>query len=355
MNVIDLLRKHGIEPKKASGTKGGEYASACPGCGGDDRFRIWPDQNEGQGGFWCRQCGKKGDAIQFLRDFDGLSFQQACERLGRKLPDSRDLHSAAPRKAAADWTPRDPEAPGPAWQEHAKKLITWAFEQLMVNPEQLGWLSARGITEAAAVRFGLGWVPEDLYRSREAWGLPEIKNEKTGKVRPLWIPRGLMIPWFAGVLPIRIRIRRPDPVEFGPRYYMMPSSASVTMLLRHHENRHHPKTGLIMPEVYVVVESELDAIMLNCQCLELCGAVALGSNSAHPDVAATKILSGASVILNALDFDAAGASERDWWPKHFPKSRRWPVPRGKDPGDAYKAGVNIREWVTAGLPEGLRK
>lgn len=348
MNVIDLLRKHGIEPKKASGTHGGEYSSACPGCGGDDRFRIWPEQHEGQGGYWCRQCGKKGDAIQFLRDFDGLSFRQACERLGRPVPDSKDLRTGKPRASAPDWRPRDPQAPGSAWSEHAKKLIAWGYEQLMGNDGQLAWLKARGIPEAAVVLFGLGWIPNDVYRVRESWGLPVIKDEKReGRPRPLWVPMGLVIPWFDGQTATRIRIRRPDPGD-GPRYYMVPGSASATMLIA------PERKELVRREVYVVVESELDAIMLHCQASDVCGAVALGSNSAHPDVAAAAILEKAAVILNALDLDAAGSSQREWWTAHFPQSKRWPAGKHKDPGDAYKAGMNIREWVIAGLPEGMR-
>jgi len=33
-----------------------EYSSACPVCGGYDRFRFWPDDNN----FWCRRCGLSG-------------------------------------------------------------------------------------------------------------------------------------------------------------------------------------------------------------------------------------------------------------------------------------------------------
>lgn len=34
----------------------GEYSSACPSCGGHDRFKSWP----AVGNYWCRQCGLKG-------------------------------------------------------------------------------------------------------------------------------------------------------------------------------------------------------------------------------------------------------------------------------------------------------
>jgi hypothetical protein len=36
--------------------KRNEYSSACPQCGGHDRFRYWPDV----GNFWCRQCDLRG-------------------------------------------------------------------------------------------------------------------------------------------------------------------------------------------------------------------------------------------------------------------------------------------------------
>ena len=77
MNTLDLAMKN-VVLKKASGTNGGEWQGPCPACGGDDRFHVWPEQNEGKGAYWCRGCGKTGDNIQYLRDFCGLSFRDAC-------------------------------------------------------------------------------------------------------------------------------------------------------------------------------------------------------------------------------------------------------------------------------------
>ncbi|WP_342452329.1 primase-helicase zinc-binding domain-containing protein [Desulfovibrio desulfuricans] len=41
-----------------------EFAGPCPECGGEDRFIVWPDKPNG-GGYWCRGCGRQGDAIQY--------------------------------------------------------------------------------------------------------------------------------------------------------------------------------------------------------------------------------------------------------------------------------------------------
>ena len=44
------------------------------------------------------------------------------------------------------------------------------------------------------------------------------------------------------------------------------------------------------------------------------------------------------MILVALDFgdgDLAGAKGWPWWQGQFSQARRWPVPAGKDPGEAF--------------------
>jgi DNA primase len=76
MNILEEIRLLGIEPKRKSNAKGGEYHSECPRCEGDpskqsDRFHVWPEQNNGDGSFWCRQCGKVGELIQFLSSLVG--------------------------------------------------------------------------------------------------------------------------------------------------------------------------------------------------------------------------------------------------------------------------------------------
>lgn len=72
-------------------TNGGEYASACPYCGGRDRFRIWPNQGE-TGRFWCRQCNEHGDLIDHLRRQKGMSFQEACQVVGKTPTKKRRLN-----------------------------------------------------------------------------------------------------------------------------------------------------------------------------------------------------------------------------------------------------------------------
>jgi len=71
MNVLSLAEKR-VKLIRLSNTHSGEYHGPCPACGGEDRFRVNPEYKK-NGYYNCRQCGKHGDNIQFLRDFEGMS------------------------------------------------------------------------------------------------------------------------------------------------------------------------------------------------------------------------------------------------------------------------------------------
>ena len=345
LNVLDLIKDKAISPKKVAGTYRGEYHSPCPGCGGKDRFCVWPEENDGQGSYWCRQCGKGGDAIQFLIDFEAMTFPQACQHLGRELPTRSPYRAPVPpgQKAHQPYQANpDPESPPDKWIEKATALVNWAHAKLITNPSKLKWLSARGIRKKTVERFRLGWNlgkdGKDIWRPRELWGLETVLKNNGHKKR-LWLPQGLVIPHIVDGEVHRIRIRR---TKDEPRYYIIPGSAMDYMILRPNSR------------AFVIVEAELDAILLDQECGDICGAMATGSSSAKPHALAAAKLKDVSMILLALDYDAAGAKALAWWQEHFPQSMRWPVPEGKDPGDAYKKGVDIAAWIRSGLPPGWR-
>jgi len=212
----------------------------------------------------------------------------------------------------------------------------------MKNNEILNWLEARGISTSTVDKFKLGWnrgdKGTDLWRSRESWGLEPIIKDN-GKPKKLWIPVGLVIPKMDGDEVLRIRIRRPEGREPEKlRYYILPGSYMAPMVIG--KDR----------ECFVVLETELDGMMVHQAAGDMVGSVALGSSGTKPDPEADAALKKAAVILNALDFDAAGAKAKSWWEKQYEKNKRWPVPEGKDPGEAFQEGVDIRAWIQAGLP-----
>lgn len=355
MNTLDLASRR-VELRKASSTHGGEWQGPCPACGGTDRFHVWPEQNEGRGGYWCRGCGKTGDNIQFLRDFEGLSFRDACARLNITVPDRPDHHSpgsgSSPAHTKPEFKPETHPAPADLWQEKAEKLVAWSQENLAGNKDVLAWLAGRGIDADTAYYYRLGWNPgengKDLYRPRKAWGLPELLRDDN-RPKALLIPRGLVIPYIVGGVIHRIRIRRPEAhrtKEWSTPYHVLSGSSMATMILARDRR------------AFLVVESELDGIAV-AAATPLVGAVALGSVSAKPDVEVSAVLRSALQILNALDYGDMGGGAKAasraiaWWTENFRHCDRWPVPKGKDPGEAVRLGIDLARWIEAGLPPAL--
>ena len=358
MNVLDLTRKY-YEPRKASSAKGGEYHSGCPGCGDggrpkqSDRFCVWPEENEGQGSYWCRRCGKGGDGIQFLRDFEGMSFQEACDYLGVEGKAGPATPYVGPRPKrrreqtmTSTWQPDPEQGPPPeVWREKAEALVEWAHMTLMRMGSEDGpkkMLMDRGLDESQMHAARLGWNPgkdgKDLFRPRESWGLAEELKED-GKKKKLWIPRGVVIPLLRDGEIWRIRIRT---ASGKPKYFVLPGS-NMDCYFRGQGMQHR---------AYIIVETELDAVLLEGKAEDLAQPVALGNSSRKPDARLHQRLKGAAVILNALDYDKAGADQHGWWQGQYRQGKRWPVPKGKDPGEAYEQGVDLRGWVKAGLPKG---
>lgn len=161
-----------------------EYAGPCPKCGGSDRFHVKAD------GFFCRQCHPKwGDAIEYIRWFDGSNFVQAVERLtGYRNGGTMTQAPVAQRQPA----PAKPDKQTAPWMAKANVLVNNAHSLLFDdNAAQLGqnYLIGRGIEPHCWMQFKLGY--------RHAAPLPGTWDNTAKQ----WIAPGkpaIVIPWFRG-------------------------------------------------------------------------------------------------------------------------------------------------------------
>jgi putative DNA primase/helicase len=108
----------------------------CPACGGTDRFR-WDNRN-GDGSFYCNQCGA-GSGIDLVMRVRGLSFRQAALLIEEVIVEARAFSPG-----------RDPPSARPTRSEAA---IADAFNALWrsADPLRTGdpvdlWLRNRGIS-----------------------------------------------------------------------------------------------------------------------------------------------------------------------------------------------------------------
>lgn len=375
MDLLDLARQH-VSLRKV----GSEWHGACPACGSGksgpektDRFSVKPD-----GRFFCRSCTPSGgDAVAFLRKFEGKSCPEAHVALGLECHsatcpvankcrkgrdqapkrDDRQRQTAAPAESRGPvWAPVEATEPAELWRSNASRLVEWAHERLLLEPDQLAWLAARGLPVDAVRKYRLGWWPETKFKTLSSWGLPEERHTTTGKPRRLWLPRGLVIPTFHGNRVDRVRIRRhSEDLGDGLGKYVALKGSSDDVPVYGADRRG-----------FVVVESDLDGLLIDWLAGDLVGSVPLASCSVKPRSRAAAVLEQALVILVALDFEPRhnektgkyenpGGHSAIWWKKTYRQSKRWPTPSGKDPGEFFQDhGGDIRAWVLQGLPPGLR-
>jgi len=375
MNLLDLYQADA--PGKvfaAAGNK--EYRGPCPLCGGTDRFGVFPQQNDGVGSFFCgRQkgggngCGIGGDAISYLRQVRKLTYHQACDFLGIEAKGSNKRSTKfrylpeTPASRQEIFVPEDKKFPAEVvdpqlWQTKGQEFVEKCHQALQNRPMSIVYLKNRGIGPQSIKKHKLGFWGGDerngleyqtSYRPRTAWGLSKEKNEN-GKPRMMALPAGLVIPYFVDGLLHRITIRliKPDPKTPKKKYHYVTGSIRDLWLT-------NPTA-----KAFVTHEAELDCIAIEEAAGDLVGTVGIGSTGVRPDLCAATALQQSLCILGGLDFDGIGSKASqaviqsgEWWQETYQQYRRWPVPTGKDAGEFFQSGGNLRLWIMAGLPDFL--
>lgn len=332
-NLIHLV--HGFEQlKRVASTGGGEYAGPCPFCGGKDRFRVQPN-HEG-GGLWlCRGCtgGKWQDAIAYVMRRDSVNFVVACQRLG--AGSGLNLHAYRPKQQM----PKPKGTPSLAWQSKARQLreqceqALWSDEGMKARQ----WLNARGLGDETLQRWRIGFNPVARFDPLADWGLPEEYNDK-GHLKTVWLPRGVVMTCEIAGTPWYCKIRRS---AGEPKYVNVKGSCTALFNAE----------GLMSFEVAALTEGQFDCMLLHQAAGDLVGVATLGSANEPLDVSMwARYLLPVSRFLIAYDVDGKSEGGAASLAALSARMRRIYVPKlcpnDKDITDFWKAGGNLRDWLT---------
>ena len=330
MNVLDILHISGFSFRRKASTGGGEYAGPCPKCGGDDRFRVWPEGKGTGGNFWCRGCGWKGDAITLLMELKGLSFPEACQELSvAKSLAQMTYRSQIP--SGPEWSPYKRRNVPRRWRERATLYALECHKRMMKSQKGLTFAKNRGLKTDTLKRFKIGWNHKDRFEIRRAWGLTPG--------RKIWLPKGLVLPGWRDSKVMRIKTRREKAEDEWGKYIAVSGGETGPMVL-------DGKPG----KAVIVVESEIDALLISQDACDLVSTFALGSAQIRPDDEAWSLIKQAPLVFISLDYDRAGSKEWcNWWKPKVKNALSWPTPSEKDPGEYMMKGGNLREWIQAGL------
>lgn len=341
-------------------TRNGEIWAACPfhqESTPGNAFSYNPARDQG----YCNSCGAKADIIKIYGAIHGMDDSAAFIAFrdtyapGQRLQKRNALRTPTLKRPDDHRKTLDSAArltlPDEKWQAKASALVEWAHTELMKNADKIAWLEARGITRQTAARFRLGWIGKDIFRPREAWGLPtEIKSN--GKPKKLWIPVGLTIPFMDGETVLRVRLRKE---EGEPRFYVIPGSCTNPAPMFFSRSTWKGEHRAV-----VVTEAELDAMLVSQEVGDIVSVVASGSATATPtDKAAADFVHAAAWVGMWADRDAAGDKGVASWlqlGRSVTDIRPEPLAPGEksDPGDWHKAGRSVRDHVLSRIPRAWR-
>lgn len=333
LTSVDLIALIGGKLKFVSGTCGGEYAGPCPICGGTDRLKVQPNATP-RLRWWCRQCSPDEhwhDAIDFVRLRDGVSFREACTRLQITVPKCHDPLPPAPPDAV--------EPPSDTWQSAAREFVIQSMATLHQTEAAKQYLiNRRGMTLSTLTNALLGYNPVDYYVPRTVFGLPP-EQDALGNDKQLWLPRGIVIPWFVEGKLWKISIRRFQRFQGDTKYYNVPGGSNAL----------YGADKLLAGKPAVIVEGVFDALAVQQEAGDLVAAVATGATGARRVRWIAK-LALASTILASHDSDHAGEQAALYWAGVFgTAAKRW-QPLLKDVSEMLAAGLDVRQWISAGLP-----
>ncbi len=330
MTLLDLACDLGLNPYKASSTQGGEYKSACPQCGGKDRFFIQPNKQMKNciGYYRCRQCDIGGDTIQFAMDFKGMEFKEAAEHVSATLP-ARSILYRPPIKYS--FMPAQICPTPDIWQTKANAFVEWAHRNIGQQKEILEWLHKRGLPAEAIHTYKIGWNPQEIIRNKEDWGIAHQQENNR-----LWIPAGIVIPSLNNIGSVqRIKIRRTSWTQTDSigKYIALPGSTNGLTIV-----------GNTQKDLMIVIESELDAYATHYVISDFAFVVAIGSNIKNPDNV-TDYLAKRKALLICYDNDEGGNVMWSKWKKLYPHTHPYPAPLGKDLGESIELGLRVRPWI----------
>ena len=321
---------------------GKEYHGSCPWCGGTDHFAFW-DSGRYSCSIRASGCGRTGrDMIDFLREYEGLTFLEACDELDL---DPGSEYTSHPTSSPP---PADGGPPSRTWQERAAAVVHQAQKILWSRRGRvaLQYLRRRGFTDETIRSAHLGYIPltsEGRWvRDRPvSWGLSSADDPDAC----VWLPEGLLIPWWARGQLWKLTVRRLSGLKAGDAKYVQVNGSGEGL---------YNVDALAAGVAVVVCESELDALSGEQTCADLAAFVATGATTRARRACWVERMKRAPWALIAFDDDLPGSNGKRagdagavYWVRVLPQAIRWP-PWAHDVNEMLQFGQDLRRWVELG-------
>ncbi|MDR0997062.1 MAG: DNA primase, partial [Zoogloeaceae bacterium] len=294
IDIVPLIERH-VPLKKA----GASYMACCPfHSEKTPSFSVSPAKQF----YHCFGCGAHGNAIDFLVEYQGLSFIEALRALaaevGMELP-RLNRHENNPEAHRSTIVPL---------LEAMRNATEFYKAQLKHSPAAIDYLKKRGLTGETVMRFSLGYAPE-------AW--EALRGAFANYAAPELVESGLVIDGekgrrdrFHGRVIFPIFNQKNDVIAFGgriigpgePKYL---NSPETPLFEKGKELFGLPQARLALrrENCAIVVEGYMDVVMLHQHGIEHAVAT-LGTATTPAHV--QKLLRQVDRIVFCFDGDNAG-------------------------------------------------
>lgn len=276
---------------------------------------LWPDPEH----FKCFGCQKHGDAIDWVRERNGLSFKEAVLFLNGTIIGGQSDSDVS--RVAEKPLPKKPRAPETDWSRRAGLVVTECAQAIesRAAEDTRKWLRDRGLKRSTLEYWKIG------------------HNAKEQYLHGLKVHEGITIPWFANDQVISVKIRQ---FRRDSKYVSIAGSRPSGVFL-------HQDIRAAIPTI--LFEGEFDALLAWQEVRDLVNVGTLGSAGIAPDQHALIQLLGSPLILLSYDRDDPGTDAIKRWQETTERCRVARVPHGKDLTDFFMQGGDIKSWASGEL------
>lgn len=274
---------------------GSSYRALCPfHAETNPSFYVHP----GLKIYHCFGCGASGDVIKFIQEMEGITFQEALERLARRA--GVDL-SAYRSTGSSDYT-RYVHLYERVWKRYV--------DELKRSHRAKEYLLSRGFTEEEMENYGFGYVPEGSEIAVEVGKELNLREDEVVKYGLVLKKGNRLVDRFEGRLIVPIKNDRGQIVAFGgrllgdgePKYLNSPDtryfSKRKTLFLFDEAKKVAKDVGF-----FVVTEGYFDALAFRRDGIPTAVAV-LGASLSREAI--LKISAYSKNVILCFDNDRAG-------------------------------------------------
>jgi len=291
----------------------------------------------------CPEGNNGGDAIAFYMRWRQVDFKTAVTELAQRAGivsngNGQRLEPRPAKPVARVLIDQPDEPPSETWRARTITFVNYAQSELWLDTGKCaqGYLIVdRGLAEDTIKHFGLGYNPRDLFDVPDRWGQDGNR---------VWCPRGIVIPhahygqiWFAN-------IRRPLPGDALAARIGAVKDLKETKFAGVRGGRRGLFGTITGKPVVVLAEGEFDTMLAHQVASSFCDVATLGGARHRLDSHDAALLAGASIIVAVLDDDEAGQRGAAYLASVTARVVTV-IPPDHDLTDAWKRGVNLRQWI----------